>query len=250
MGIGIDAAGTVLAADGMFAHTIPVGGEMTWAGCLFDGRFPGFSRGLAATADGQWLVTTANSVVVKWPLGEVPEVMAAGFDCPMGVAEGPGGEAIFADYYSGRVMAASAGEAREMAGGLDRPMGVAVDGDGTVYVAESGKGRVVKLVGSKAESVMDGLGEPQGIAMHGGKLYVLDTGAKQVVEADLASGAQRVLAAGLPVGSPTGVAPIRLGGVGDFCGPMVAMAGIAVRADGAVVFAADAEGSVMALRPD
>jgi sugar lactone lactonase YvrE len=249
MGIGIDADGTVLAADGMFAHTIPAGGQMTWAGCLFDGRFPGFSRGLAATADGQWLVTTANSVVVKWSLGGVPEVMAAGFDCPMGVTEGPGGEAVFADYLSGRIMAASGGEARELAGGLDRPMGVALGADGTAYVAESGKGRVVKLVGGKAECVVDALGEPQGIAVHGGKLYVLDTGAKQIVEADLVSGAQRVLASGLPVGAPTGVAPIRLGGVGEFCGPRVAMAGIAVAADGTVVFAADGEGSVMALRP-
>lgn len=248
MGIAIDAAGTVLAADGMFAHTIPAGGAMTWAGCLFDGRFPGFSRGLAATADGQYLVTTANSVVVRWALGGVPEVLAAGFDCPMGVAEAEGGAAVFADYLSGRVMAANGGEVTELAGGLDRPMGVAIAGDGTVYVAESGKGRVVKLAGGKAEAVIDGLGEPQGIAIRDGKLTVLDTAAKQIVQSGLSGSGQTVLAAGLPVGAPAGVAPKRLGGVGDFCGPMIAMAGLAVSEDGTVVFAADGEGSVMALR--
>lgn len=248
MGIGVDASGTVLAADGMFAHSITAGGEMTWAGCVFDGRFPGFCRGLAATADGQWLVTTANSVVVKWALGGVPEVMAAGFDCPMGVAEAAGGAAVFADYLSGRIMSAKAGEASELASGLDRPMGVAIADDGTVFVAESGKGRVVKLFGGKAEVVIDGLGEPQGIAIRHGKLAVLDTAGKQIVESSLDGGGQRVLASGLPVGAPAGVAPKRLGGVGDLCGPMFAMAGLAIGEDGTIYFAADAEGSVMALR--
>lgn len=250
MGIAVDANDMVLAADGMFAHTIPAGGEKTWAGCLFDGKFPGFSRGLAATADGQWLVTTANSVVVKWSLGEVPEVLASGFDCPMGIAEAADGAAVFADYLTGRVMSAKAGEASELAAGLDRPMGVAIADDGTVYVAESGKGRVVKLVGPATESVIDGLGEPQGIAIRHGKLVVLDTAGKQIVESDLSGGNQHVLASALPVGAPAGVAPKRLGGVGDFCGPMIAMAGLAIGEDGTIYFAADAEGSVMALRAD
>ena len=36
---------------------------------------------------------------------------------------------------------------------------------------------------------------------------------------------------------------------GDMCGPMTSMAGIAVGPDGTIVFSADAEGSVVALRP-
>jgi sugar lactone lactonase YvrE len=249
MGIGVDAGGNVHVADGMFAYSIAPGQPRQQVGTLFLGNYPGFLRGLAMESDGKWLVTTANGTAARWSPGTEPELLASGFDRLMGIASAPGGGAVFADYDTGRVMLAAGGTVSELASGLSKPMGVACDADGGVYVAESGKGRVVKLAGGVAEAVIDGLGEPQGIAIRGSKLYVLDTATKQVVASDLSGGNQSVIAAGLPVGAPVGVVAKPLGGVGDMCGPMTSCAGIAVGADGALYISADAEGSVIALRP-
>ena len=249
MGLAVDAAGTVFVADGMFAYAIAPGQPRQSIGSLFGGNFPGFLRGVACAGGGVLLTTTANGVAARWTPGSEPEYIAHGFPRLTGIAPSAGGGAVFADYETGQVMLAEGGEVRELAAGLDKPMGVAVASDGTVYVAELGKGRVVKLSGGKAESVIDGLGQPEGIAVQGGKLYVLDVAGKQVIESDLAGGSQRVIASGLPVGAPAGVTPKPLGGVGDMCGPMTGMAGLAAGADGTLYLSADAEGSVIALRP-
>jgi hypothetical protein len=108
---------------------------------------------------------------------------------------------------------------------------------------------VVKLSGGKAETVLDGLGWPEGIAIRASKLWVVETGAKQVSELDLTTGARKVLASNLPVGTPAGVPALRLGGVGEMCGPMWSFAGIAAAEDGTLYVSGDAEGSVLALRP-
>ena len=107
---------------------------------------------------------------------------------------------------------------------------------------------MIVLEDRRTERVIDGLGEPQGIAVAGGKLYVLDVAAKEVIECDLASGAQRSIAGRLPVGAPPGVIAKPLGGVGDMCGPMTAFAGLAAGADGSLYLSGDAEGSVLALK--
>ena len=77
----------------------------------------------------------------------------------------------------------------------------------------------------------------------------MDNGAKAVIECDLASGAQQTLASDLAVVVPQVVTPLRLGGVGDMCGPMWPFTGIAAGADGALYVSGDLEGSVLALRP-
>lgn len=250
MGLGVNAAGTVYVADGMFAYTIAPGEAKQQVGTLFLGNFPGFLRGVAASGADGWVVTTANGTAARWTPGNEPETLAHGFARLMGVAEAPGGGVAFADYDTGRVMFAHKGEVLALADGLDKPMGVAVAANGTVYVAESGAGRVSRLTGGKAELVIDGLGEPQGIAIGSSKLFVLDVATKQVIESDLSGGSQRVIAGHLPVGAPPGVIVKPLGGVGDMCGPMTSFAGLAVGADGTIYVSADAEGSVLALRAE
>ena len=120
--------------------------------------------------------------------------------------------------------------------------------DGAVYVGESGAGRVSRLSGGKAETVIDGLGEPQGIAIRGGKLYILDVAAKEVVECALSGGGRRSIAGNLPVGAPPGIVPKPLGGVGDMCGPMTGFAGLAAGSGGSLYLSGDAEGSVLSLK--
>lgn len=247
MGLAVNGDGAVCVADGMFAYTVRPGGALELVGTLFWPGYPGFMRGLAASGANEWVVTTANGTVARWVPGQEAETLAHGLEVPMGVAVSSGA-VIFADAGAGRVFSIEAGAVTEVAQ-LDKPYGVAVSDAGTVYVSQPDRGRVVKLVGGKAETVLDGLGWPEGLAIGGGKLYVVETAGKRVSELDLATGERRTLASDLPVGTPPGVPALRLGGVGDMCGPMWSLTGIAAAPDGTLYVSADGEGSVIALRP-
>ena len=249
MGLAVDPDGVLCVADGMFAYTLKPGGKLDPAGMLFAGNYPGFLRAVAISDSGEWFVTTANGTVSRWVPGTEPELLASGFELLTGIALAPGGAAVFADAGAGRVLSVEGGEVSELASGLDRPTGVAVDSDGTVYVSVFGDGRIVKIVGGRGETVVDGLSQPQGIAIRDGKLYVIDDGAKAVIECDLGRGTQQTIASGLAVGDPEGVVPMRLGGVGDMCGPMWPFTGIAAASDGTLYVSGDLEGSVLAVRP-
>ncbi|MDE8650344.1 gluconolaconase [Novosphingobium album (ex Liu et al. 2023)] len=250
LGLAVGSKGEVFVADGGFCYILRAGEELQLAGMLFSPGFPGWIRDVTPAGADEWIVTTANGEVARWnPAAAESEVLASGYDRLMGVARAPGGAVVFAEWPTGRVLALDGGKVEELARGLDRPMGVAIGDDGTVYVAESGAGRVVKLAGGKAETVIDGLARPEGVACHGGRLFVVDPVSKQLVMSDLSGGAREILASDLPVGAPEGVTVRPLGGVGDMCGPMYTFVGLAAGSDGTIYLSADAEGSVLALRP-
>ncbi|MEZ5742971.1 MAG: SMP-30/gluconolactonase/LRE family protein [Sphingomonadaceae bacterium] len=251
LGMDVAADGSLLVSDGGFDYAIAPGGEPQLVGMLFSPNFPGWTRDIAAGEGGTWIVTTADGNVARWdPAAQESEVLASGYDRLMGVALAPGGAIVTAEYGTGKVLSVAGGNVETLAKGLSAPMGVAVAPDGTVYVAESGGGRVVKLAGGRAESVIDGLGTPEGLAIAGGKLYVIDTKAKQLVAHDLGTGEQQVIASGLPVGYPQGAIVKPLGGVGDMCGPMTMFTGVAASEDGTVYLAGNLEGSVLAVKPE
>ncbi len=249
--VACDERGLLFVADGGFTYTLVPGGDLSLAGMLFTPGFPGYTRGVTAGGPGEWLVTTANGEVARfWPSKAESEVLASGFDQLMGLAVLPGGAVVFAEYGTGCVHAVEAGQVARLAGGLHAPKGVAAAEGGDCYVAESGEGRILRLGGGKAETVVDGLRQPEGIALHGEQLYILDIGTKALLQCHLATGERRTIAANLPVGAPEGVVPKLLGGVGEMCGPMGNFTGIDVGADGTVYVSGDAEGSVLALRPE
>jgi hypothetical protein len=124
-----------------------------------------------------------------------------------------------------------------------------VGADDTCFVSESARGRVVKLSGGGTDIMLDGLQVPQGIVLRGTLLYVVDAGAKELVEYDLTSRARRIIASSLPVGAPPGIVPKFLGPIGTFSGPMGPFAGITAGSDGTLYVSGDAEGSVLAIRP-
>jgi glucose/arabinose dehydrogenase len=126
-------------------------------------------------------------------------------------------------------------------------MGVAFGADGTCLVSESGAGRIVAVTGSGVDTVADGLEKPHGIAVRGGRLNIVDAGAKSLVEVDLDSKARTTIARDLPVGAPLGVEPKPLKGLPPFSGPQGLFAGIAAGPDGTLYVSADADGSVLAL---
>jgi sugar lactone lactonase YvrE len=250
LGIAMGDDGVLFVADGPYCYHLRPGGERQFVAMLFTPGCPGYTRGVAASGSGEVVVTTANGGVARWrPAQQESEVIAEGYDRLYGVAIAPGGAVVFAEAGGGRVLSVDAGKVEVLATGLHEPMGVAVGGDGVVYVAESAGGRVVKLVRGKAETVIDGLKAPQGLLVRGGLLYVVDALAKELVEFDLAGGGRRTIASNLPVGAPPGVVPKFLGPVGNLSGPMGPFADITGGPDGALYLSADAEGSVIALRP-
>jgi sugar lactone lactonase YvrE len=251
LGLAMGEDGVLFVADGAFAYTLKPGSPRQMAGMLFTPGFPGYTRGVAAAGPGEVIVTTAIGTVARfWPAEQRSEVLASGFNQLYGVAIAPGGAVIFAEQGTGRVLQVAAGQVEELAAGLSQPSGVAVGANGTCYVAEQGGGRIVKLAGGRAETVLDGLQKPQGILVRGGLLYVVDAGAKALIEYNLTSGARRALASDLPVGAPPGVVPKFLNAIGTLSGPMGPFAGITADPDGTLYFSADAEGSVLALRPN
>ena len=249
MGLALGGDGALFIADGGFSYTLSADGQLDLQGMLFTPGHPGFTRGVTAGRTGEWIVTTANGDVARWrPAAQEHEVLVSGRNQLMGVCT-VGAAVVFAEFGTGKVLSDDGGTVSELASGLDQPMGVAAADDGTVFVSEAGGGRVVKLTGGRSETVIDGLVRPEGIAVAGGRLYTLDVGAHQLVASDLSGGNREVIASGLPVGTPDGVPPQFLGGVGDMCGPMLHFAGLAAGADGTIYVSGDAEGSVLALRP-
>ncbi|MCI4592365.1 SMP-30/gluconolactonase/LRE family protein [Sphingobium sp. BYY-5] len=251
LGLAMGADGVLFVADGTFGYHLRPGGAPDLAGMIFYPGCPGYMRGVAPGAQaGEWVVTTGTGSVARYrPAEGASDFLSHGHDRLMGVAVAPGGAVIFAEYGTGRLLSAAGGSVDILADGLDGPMGVAVSDDGDVYVAEAGAGRIVRLKGGRTDIVLDGLNRPEGLALSGDRLFVVDTGDRCVIGYSLSGGARETLAENLPVGAPLGIKPKYLGPIGDMAGPMINFAGIAAGADGALYLSADAEGSVILLRP-
>ncbi len=251
MGLALGADGTLAVADGMFAYALAPGGSLALMAMLFSPGYPGFIRGLATGGSGEWIVATANGTVARWRPDEgANDLLAHGLDIPMGVVVAAGGAVVVAESGAGRVLLLEDGGQSVLARDLAEPTGVAIGADGTVYVSESGAGRVVKLTGGRSETVLDGLGRPEGLALRDDTLFVIDVAGKQLVSCDTDGGQRKTIATHLAVGAPEGLGRIAAGGVGDMCGPMTAFTGLVASDDGTLYLSADAEGCVLALRPN
>lgn len=239
--------GNLYIADGTYFYVLQADGTLRTAGMLFSPGYPGFLRGLAATGPGEFIVTTSNGEVARYrPADNESELLAQGFDQLYGVANAPGGAVVVAELGTGRVLSLRSGEVEVLASGLLEPVGVAVAPDGTCLVSEAGAGRISKLGGSGP--LIEGLQRPQGLLVLDRQVYVVDSGAKELIAVDLDSGVRVTVASDLPVGAPPGVIPKPLRGMPPFSGPQGPFAGIAAGPDGTLYLSADAEGSVLALR--
>ena len=249
LGLAMGEDGLLFVADGGFVYTLRPGGSLQVAGMLFSEGFPGYTRGVAVSGPGEFVVTTSSGELARFlPARHESNVLARGFDQLYGVAIGHGGAVAFAELGTGRVLSVASGTVEQLATGLREPMGVAISPDGTCFVAESGGRRVVKLSGGKVETVLDGLQRPQGIVLHEGLLYVVDVGAKELIEYDMLKKVRRTIACNLPIGSPPGVTPKALRAILPLAGPMGPFAGIAAGANGTLYVSGDAEGSVLEVR--
>ena len=251
LGLAVNPDGSLLVADGGFCYTLRPGSSLERAGVFFAPGYPGYVRGVVAVGENEYIVTTANGQVARWsPAQQHSDVLADGYERLYGVAVADSGAILFVDAAKGELYALQSGQVEVLASGMNEPLGVAITADGTALVAEEGAGRIVKPAGGGGvETVLDGLQKPQGILVRGDLLFVVDAGAKQLVQYHLGSGERRTIASELPVGSPPGVEPKFLKAIPPLSGPMGPFAGIAAGADGTLYISADGEGSVMALRP-
>ncbi len=239
--------GNLYVADGTYFYVVRPDGSLQTVAMLFSPGYPGFLRGLAPVGDGRFVVTTSGGQVSRYSPGiSETEVLADGFDQLYGVAIGPAG-VVVAESGTGRVLSVGTGDVEVLASGLQDPVGVAIAPDGATLVAESGAGRVVRLAGSAVETVVDELRCPQGILVADGRLYIVDAGAKELIQFDLSSQARLTIASGLPVGPPPGVVPKPLKGMPPFSGPQGPFAGITMGHDGTLFVSADGDGSVLGL---
>jgi sugar lactone lactonase YvrE len=243
--------GNLYIADGTYFYVVLPDGTLRTAGMLFSPGYPGFLRGLAPTGPGEFVVTTSNGQISRYrPHRNESELLAEGFDQLYGVSVTPDGTVVAAELGTGRVLSIRAGQVEVLASGLDDPVGVAICPDGRCLVTEAGAGRVVQLGSHGTSTALDGLQRPQGILIRDGHVYVVDAGTRELIAFDLDSGARHTIAAELPVGAPPGVIPKPLLGMPPFSGPQGPFAGIAAGPDGTLYVSADAEGSVLALRPE
>ncbi|HKD69194.1 MAG TPA: hypothetical protein VKB84_20305 [Candidatus Binataceae bacterium] len=248
-GIACMADGTVYVSD--FMALLRVTGQERWerVGWSFDADFPGFMRSLyAGPGDVVYTATVLGNLTAYDTRKHSCEILASGLDTPFGVARMPSGAVVTTEYDSGRVVAVEPkGQPKVVARGLDHPTGIAAASDGSCFVAETGKQRVVRIDGALSP-VMDGLERPEGIAVAGDDLFVLDAGSRRLLTVPIRRGKSEVVASRLPVG-PAGPSPQPQPGVAGFLpGPILPFAGIAAAADGTIYIAADAEGSVLAVR--
>ncbi|MBJ7340739.1 SMP-30/gluconolactonase/LRE family protein [Mycolicibacterium sp.] len=239
----------VYVADGTYFYVVLPDGSLQTVGMLFTPGYPGFVRGLASSAPGEFVVTTSGGQVARYRPGTNEcDYLADGFDQLYGVAIAPNG-VVVVEQGAGRVLLVDHhGNVDTLAKGLDRPVGVTLTSDGQILVAESGAGRIVRLTASGADPVVDELQCPQGLLVVDGHLFVVDAGQKAVISVDLATAARTTIAEGLAIGPPPGVEPKPLRGMPPFSGPQGPFAGIAAGPDDTLYVSADGEGSVLALR--
>jgi sugar lactone lactonase YvrE len=250
LGITVGDDGLPYVADGFAFYVLHKDGRLQCLQKVHDKGSPHGMRGVTAAGARNFIVTTWDGKIAHYrPWEKEYDVIAEGLDELYGVALAPSGAAVAAEYGAGRVVYAKSGSVAVLATGLHGPKDVAVTADGACLVSESAAGRIVKIAGNRVETVVDGLMEPHGIAVEGDTLYIADAKAQQVIAYDLPSRTRRVVAANLPIGAPPGVVPKRLRGVRWFCGPMGPFAGLDVAADGTIYLSADADGSLLALRP-
>ena len=250
LGLALGADGLLFVADGGFVYTLRPGGELQGAGMLFSPGFPGYTRGVAAIAPGEFVVTTANGAVARfWPAQHGSEVLAEGFDLLYGVAVAPGGAVVFAEGGTGRVLSLRSGDVEELVTGLHQPMGVAIGRRRYVscFRIRSGpSGQAVR--GARRNRA----GRPAAAAGHRAArraLYVVDVlaqGADRIRHGKRDPPHHRRRAAGRPPPGGHSQVPPRVSAALRGHGPLCRHCG---RSGRHLYVSADAEGSVLALRP-
>lgn len=243
-GVACTAAGTAYVVDGLSLASLSPDGAVGRIGSPLDKSAPRFVRAIGCGGSADVLLTTARGDVLRYfPETATTQVLAIKQGLLKGVCNGPAGTVfvVRADAAAperGAVLRIDAtGEVSVFAQGLSAPSDVAAWGDGC-FVTETSAGRLLYVSASGAvEVIKTGLKNPRGLAISASTLYLLDRDSRSLwafdVNAPGAPATQQQIATNLPVGAHC---PL------DFAG------GLCVDPEGALLVAADGEGSVLRLR--
>ena len=194
-----------------------------------------------------------TALVSIWPFGNVylvdrtanKLVKSVKLKAPYGVQFLPDNSFLIADFSSGTLVHAAAGKDRSttiITDQLSGPVGVAYGGENVAYVTEYLSGVVsrVNLETGATVGIAWGLLQPEGIAIApDGRLIVAEVGSQQIIAIDPGNGEVETLADGLPIG---------LAGGDDLPLPFL-LTGVAVEADGSIIFSSDIDNAIYRVRP-
>jgi sugar lactone lactonase YvrE len=240
--------GELIVADGMSLAIIDPSGNLERPSMLLQHGFPGYVRGIAATASGLVCTNSAGAVLTYTP-GEEAIVIAADLDRVMAVAVAANGDIVVCEAGAGRVLSIDGGgNVTVLARGLSDPTGLCINREGTIFVSEAGAGRVTAISNGEAATVVDGLSQPHGLACDGRQLFILDRDARTLLRHVLDRNETIVLATGLPTGPGTGRKINSLPGIANLMpGPLLPFADLAVLPDGRLCISCDGDGSIRTL---
>jgi sugar lactone lactonase YvrE len=194
-----------------------------------------------------------TALVSIWPFGNVylvdratnKLVKSVKLKAPYGVQFLPDNSFVIADFNSGTLVHAAAGKDRSkkvITDQLSGPVGVAYAGENMAYVTEYLSGVVsrVNLATGATIGVAWDLQQPEGIAIApDGRLIVAEVGAQRLIAIDPDTGEVETVADGLPIG---------LAG-GDDLPPPFLLTGVAVEANGSIIFSSDIDNAIYRVHP-
>ncbi len=149
------------------------------------------------------LVLAAPGEVLRYRSGSTePIVVAQGLDGPSSmVADGDG--VLVTERAGGRLTrVALDGHTEVVESGLSSPGAVARDERGNVFVSQGSSSPALMLGSDGSRRGFDDLADGQGLAVAGGTLVVADTGRRELVVFESATGARHVAVSDAPIGPP------------------------------------------------
>src|SRR2546425_23055 len=113
------------------------------------------------------------------------EVVAEGFQEPMGVIGAAGGAILVSDRKAGRVFSVTAEDKQPLVSGLKRPVGLSLDAEGRLLIVEEATGRLLRLEpGGALTVVARGMTKPRWLAVAAdGTFYLSARGIKSESDA-------------------------------------------------------------------
>jgi sugar lactone lactonase YvrE len=248
-GIAVTETG-VFIADGLAAAGLKSDGQLVPAGKFTDAGFPGYVRGLCRASASHLLTATSEGRVARYdPLAVTSELIRDGLAEPMGIDLRADGRAIVAETGSSRVISIdSVGSVEVVDDDFGRPVGVAVDRSGGIVVSDEERG-TVELVGTPRETLLDGLDHPQDITVTSEGIFVVEAGARRLLQLSRDGGEALVVASNLPIGTDQGLRPTLNGLPEMIPGPISPFAGVAADSQGRLYLGGDAIGTIIILEP-
>lgn len=248
-GVTTDRRGTIYAVDHFSLASTDRSGDIASVD-VATGSLPTYARTAAGDGDVLQLTTMAGAVHAYDPRRKTSRVRARDLGELAGIAVGSDGRVVVASPDAGQVFALDdSDEVRVLADGLASPVGVTIDEGGICYVTDDLLGQVLRLDAEGPVVVHEGLAAPQGIACTAGELYVVEVEARRLTRISLDDGSTTTEAEDLAVGLPPGIeraAPVVTDG---FVGRPRPFADLSATSDGALLIAANGEGSVLRLEP-